>query len=339
MVCAPRGAASKVDPEVTAMVLERFISPKLWRIAYGSILIAFIAGGFVTTALDANSVWQKLLHAWRKDFSYKSLGISLGIIALLSLAERILPAAGPRKSPKRYLLNFELFIFGLLVAAPVFGAVIGACTALLGSTLGLGWMDLRFTTGHGAGALILAFLLSQLIFDFFYYWFHRFQHESFLWHEHKLHHMDEELCALNRDNPLEGLLVSGAIVPMVILFKLDPLQGALLGYASFTWIMLIHTNIRLPLGWATVLFTGPQLHRIHHSRLEEHFDRNFAAFFPMWDILFGTYFHPRPGEYPETGVHDEPEVESFIAAALLPFRSWWRMFQRWRHGPSAPALS
>ncbi|HEX5846775.1 MAG TPA: sterol desaturase family protein, partial [Rhodoplanes sp.] len=39
----------------------------------------------------------------------------------------------------------------------------------------------------------LAFLLL-LTFDFFYYWFHRAQHEwPWLWQVHKLHHSDRAL--------------------------------------------------------------------------------------------------------------------------------------------------
>ncbi|PCK78907.1 sterol desaturase family protein, partial [Rhizobium sophoriradicis] len=29
---------------------------------------------------------------------------------------------------------------------------------------------------------------------------------------------------------------------------------------------------------------------IHHSRVREHHDKNFANYFPIWDHLFGTYY-------------------------------------------------
>jgi sterol desaturase/sphingolipid hydroxylase (fatty acid hydroxylase superfamily) len=54
-------------------------------------------------------------------------------------------------------------------------------------------------------------------------------------------------------------------------------------------------------GAATPLLAGPQWHRIHHSTQPEHANRNFAAFFPFLDTLFGTYYAPRAGEYPPTG--------------------------------------
>lgn len=67
------------------------------------------------------------------------------------------------------------------------------------------------------------------------------------------------------------------------------------------------------------LVSGPQLHRIHHSRLATHFDRNYAAFLPIYDQLFRTYYYPRRGEFPPTGVEGEAEMTSLREAALLPF--------------------
>jgi sterol desaturase/sphingolipid hydroxylase (fatty acid hydroxylase superfamily) len=36
--------------------------------------------------------------------------------------------------------------------------------------------------------------------------------------------------------------------------------------------------------------------------LPEHHDCNFNQFFPVFDVLFGTYRQPRPTEYPPTGL-------------------------------------
>lgn len=58
----------------------------------------------------------------------------------------------------------------------------------------------------------------------------------------------------------------------------------------------------------------------------------YAPFFPIWDILFGTYHHPKPDEYPLTGVHDEKEVADSWAAATPPFRGWTNLFSAWRQG-------
>jgi sterol desaturase/sphingolipid hydroxylase (fatty acid hydroxylase superfamily) len=66
-----------------------------------------------------------------------------------------------------------------------------------------------------------------------------------------------------------------------------------------------HSNIKTHLGILRYVMVTPQSHRIHHSRLRAHRDKNFGAIFSLWDHLFGTQYR-RYDEYPETGL-DNPE--------------------------------
>jgi len=52
------------------------------------------------------------------------------------------------------------------------------------------------------------------------------------------------------------------------------------------------------------MLSGPQWHRLHHAIDQDCHDRNFAAYFPILDIVFGTYRAPRQGEYLATGLTD-----------------------------------
>ena len=47
-------------------------------------------------------------------------------------------------------------------------------------------------------------------------------------------------------------------------------------------------------------------------------DKNFAAYFPIWDVLFGTYWHPRKGEFPPTGLHSGERIESIWLLLVWP---------------------
>jgi sterol desaturase/sphingolipid hydroxylase (fatty acid hydroxylase superfamily) len=312
---------------------------KLWHLIYGSGFAVVLAVSVIAVATNQQALWQAVVDSARSlvdmkgagpDRSVEALPFVFGLFAVFSVLERVLPAAGPRKPLSGYWLNFKLTVLEYL-ATPLLGGLTGVAVLALGKSLGLGFIDLRFSTGHGIVDLILGFLLSTFIFDFFFYWYHRFQHESFLWQEHKLHHMDEQLCAFYRESWLEPL-ISGPLsaIPMAILFKLNPEQGVITGALFTAWVVFIHTNIRLHLGPVALLVNGPQGHRIHHSRMREHFDQNFAAFFPVWDVLFGTYHYPKRDEYPVTGVHGEKEVRSLLQGALLAIREWQKMFRRWK---------
>jgi sterol desaturase/sphingolipid hydroxylase (fatty acid hydroxylase superfamily) len=175
------------------------------------------------------------------------------------------------------------------------------------------------------GLLILWYIVA----DFFYYWFHRSQHLwPVLWHQHKLHHADPDfnVTASGTHHFLEGpLKIFLVALPMGLLTDLAPLDIGLVGVIVNSWAYFIHANLRVELGPLTRIIGGPQYHRLHHSILPQHRDRNFAAFFPMWDVLFGTYVAPLPKEFPETGIYTREWPRTVLDANLWPFRSWWAM--------------
>lgn len=295
-------------------------------------LSCLVSAGLITglLALTRSSI------EWLSDLSEGTLVSLVMFVPALALAllERIAPAA-PHKSTREWLLNLKISLLSVFTrqAAIVLSLFIAAALA---SHSGIGWIDLRFASGRGMTALIAASLLALLLSDFLYYWWHRWQHKSpILWQQHKLHHMDESVNVTTnyRTDWLEQLpvVVLPAVV-LVILFKLDPVVGVagiIRGVVVNLWAVFFHANLRLSLGWASVIVGNPQVHRIHHSRLLQHRDRNFASLFPIWDYLFGTYYHPARDEFPPTGVDTEPEVVTLAEAVTLSFRGWRDLFRGW----------
>jgi sterol desaturase/sphingolipid hydroxylase (fatty acid hydroxylase superfamily) len=256
-------------------------------------------------------------------------------VVVFMLLERRFPAAA-HKPLKGWIFALKLSL--LYMAVPVL--ISGGTAAVIKGVNGIfggGWLDLRVNSLPGVAGSVAATLVYLAVFDFFYYWWHRLQHESkAFWAIHKLHHMDETLnvSTTMRHHWLEEVgRIPFIVVPMALLFNLTPMAGGVVGFLFLSWAFFIHANLKLNLGPASWLIAGPQLHRIHHSRLPEHFDRNYAAFYPIYDVLFGTYFKPRSGEFPPTGVRVDPEVASLWDAVVLPFRTW-RLTLFGRPGPS-----
>jgi len=94
----------------------------------------------------------------------------------------------------------------------------------------------------------------------------------------------------------------------------------------------LHLNTRASFSWLLPLVATPNTHRIHHSDRPEHRDKNFAAYCPLWDILFGTYCPPVPGDHPATGLTSGERETSVTYAAVRPFQIWARMIRD--HYPS-----
>jgi sterol desaturase/sphingolipid hydroxylase (fatty acid hydroxylase superfamily) len=216
------------------------------------------------------------------------------------------------------------------------------CSALarrVGFEIGL--FDVRFATGHGLLILGASIWFSSILGDFFFYWYHRWTHvNAFLWQHHKMHHTDRQLEAISsaRQNWIETVFNALFIaVPMIVLFKIDPRDQWTAGlFAGLTaglitnLLTLSHMNVRLHVGWFARVWCGPQNHRIHHSLEPEHIDRNFAFVFPLWDVLFGTYVHPKKGEFPATGVAGEDGFRSFWEAEIYSQREWLKFIRNRR---------
>lgn len=162
---------------------------------------------------------------------------------------------------------------------------------------------------HGSGIVLSAtvVLLSE---DLIFYWVHRAQHHfAWLWAMHSFHHSDDDLNAATAfrhfwlEKPVWMLVL---YVPLGLIFQISAPTAALYGFMFQFFAFFPHMNLRLELGPLTPFVMGPQVHRIHHSIYREHFDTNFAGAFPLWDIVFGTYRSPSPGEFPSTGLASLP---------------------------------
>ena len=256
----------------------------------------------------------------------KSLPLMALWCVVFVVLERLFPAV-EHKPVKEWRFNLSVSVLYMMVGA--IAAVVGE---LIGEKLRAGFhvglINLKVGKTGGIARDLAATLLSLLIFDFFYYWWHRSEHKyPWLWAVHKLHHLDPGINVSTnlRHHWLEDVgRIPMITIPMAILFDLSPRAGGAIGFAFSAWTFFIHANLKLDLGGLGWLVDGPQVHRIHHSKLPEHYDRNFAAFFPIWDVVFRTYHHPRRGEFPPTGVIGEPQVTTLREAAWLPFRTWRR---------------
>ena len=298
----------------------------IWFLPLGASLLAATAKGMI------RDLSQQYLQA---------LMVSLVMTVVLVLVEKALPPAGPHKRSPHIILNLQIGIL-LLFGVTSFGAFDGFLVSLLRRHLSVRQVDLSLHSADTVAALVVTVLFSWLIYDFFYYWYHRSQHTfSVLWQLHKFHHLDEQVSVTTRFRAqLTDVLINSLLIgtSIALIFRLDPIATA--KYSTFIALAgefladYKHLNIRLHLGWASPLMVGPQTHRIHHSRLMQHHNRNFGVYFMIWDILFGTYYHPSRAEFPPTGVDGESDVRSVHEVLTLPYRGWWAMFGDWRHRPT-----
>ncbi|NEU99368.1 sterol desaturase family protein [Bradyrhizobium uaiense] len=194
---------------------------------------------------------------------------------------------------------------------------------------GVGWIKLP-TEGYW-WYVSLAIVVVAL--DLYKYAYHRLQHAiPFLWAMHSFHHSANGVTFITggRHFWLERVLSEAFLPILAILFRIPPDIAIAIGFIFFLPDACAHLNVRIPLGRYVTWINNPQWHRIHHSVRPEHRDKNFAAFFPLLDILFGTAWVPKPDEYPATGLVPAERVD-IINSVIWPIRHLRNLWHRESH--------
>ena len=173
---------------------------------------------------------------------------------------------------------------GLLVGSIGIGFAMDAVLSRVNKKL----FDRRLTNWGSRG---FKFWKAMILWDFLYYWNHRWMHEVRLfWGNHVAHHSGRRYnlsTALRQ--PWSPFLMSWIYFPMPLLGV--PLKAtARASQLNLLYQYWIHTEAidRLPEPIEKV-FNTPSHHRVHHGANRQYLDKNYAGILILWDRLFGTF--------------------------------------------------
>jgi sterol desaturase/sphingolipid hydroxylase (fatty acid hydroxylase superfamily) len=263
--------------------------------------------------------------AHNKDLLHQLIGlvIAFGVLTVFyAVLARLWPSVpGQRMLRKGFWTDCAYWLwtpFATKIFVPLLIAV-----ALAPFVLMLGLHYATIAQGHGLLARQPLWLQGVEIFvlgDFLGYWQHRLFHGRALWRFHAVHHSSSELdwlssVRLHPVNDFGAKLIQA--VPLVLL-GFDLTAVALYGPATVFYAIMVHANLSWDFGPFRAVFASPTFHRWHHTKAEEGLDKNFAGAFPLWDILFGTYYMPR--RQPTVFGIDEPMPDGLFAQLAAPFR-------------------
>lgn len=147
----------------------------------------------------------------------------------------------------------------------------------------------RRVSNIGGGRFSL--LKAMVVWDFLYYWNHRWMHEVRLfWGNHIAHHSGRRYnlsTALRQ--PWSFWLMSWVYWPMPLLgFPLKTTAKA--SQLNLLYQYWIHTEAidRLPEPIEKV-FNTPSHHRVHHGANQQYIDKNYGGILIVWDKIFKTF--------------------------------------------------
>ena len=190
-------------------------------------------------------------------------------------------------------------------------AVPGGGSALADILAGYGW-----AARLPLAAQVMAALLAM---DFVQYWLHRLYHGRTLWPFHAVHHSAEEVdwTTAYRFHPVNFAVYSAGATALIKLIGFSPVVFVIMGPINLVLGAMLHANLDWTFGPLRYVIASPVYHRWHHVKDPKVHNRNFAPTFPIFDLMFGTYYMPK-GELPsDYGVEGAPT--SFIAQLAYPF--------------------
>lgn len=189
-----------------------------------------------------------------------------------------------------------------------------------------------FAASHRTGLLFLTHLPAWIeavigiaALDFFAYVAHVLLHRMpFAWRFHSVHHSDEavDVTTAFRQHPGETVWRVLWQLPAILLFGLPLWIVAAYVAVSATNAQLEHASIRLPERWdraLRLLFVTPDMHKVHHSRLQPETDSNYSNIFSVWDRAFGTYTGRVDFRTLRYGLDDRHDRATFLRLLRMPF--------------------
>ncbi len=153
--------------------------------------------------------------------------------------------------------------------------------------------------------------VALLLYDFLYYWHHRFGHTvALFWAAHVVHHQSEDYNLSTALRQTGSGWVAGWIfyIPMAVL-GFPPMVFGTVALIDLLYQFWVHTQQIDKLGWFDRVFCSPSNHRVHHAVNDVYVDRNYGGILVVWDRLFGSF-------------QDELDREPCVYGTRTPLRSF-----------------
>ena len=164
-------------------------------------------------------------------------------------------------------------------------------------------------------------VLGLVVGDFFGYWAHRAFHRGRLWRFHAVHHSTVALDWMSalRVHPVNDMIMRVMTTMPILVLGFAPMAVGTIASMLGLLAIVVHANVDWDWGPLRHVIASPCFHRWHHAMEADARDRNFAGMFPMWDIVFGTFYLPRDLA-PRSFGTDTPVPAGVVGQMLFPVR-------------------
>jgi len=152
-------------------------------------------------------------------------------------------------------------------------------------------VETKFALWRMDASLAITWIFAFVVYDFFYYWFHRISHErQIFWASHAAHHQSEDYnlsTALRQTGT--GAFVSWVFYTPMFLIGVPSYVFVSVASLNLIYQFWVHSEHIPKLGWYENYFVTASNHRVHHAQNEQYIDKNYGGVFIIWDRMFGTH--------------------------------------------------
>jgi sterol desaturase/sphingolipid hydroxylase (fatty acid hydroxylase superfamily) len=258
-----------------------------------------------------------------------TLAVTTAVFVALFVLERFFPLR------KRCSSLLPRVILNLIISAAAF-----AVAAVLVRPAALATLSWATQKPFGLVHLValpraLGFIVSFLLMDLTFYWWHLANHRiGFLWRFHNVHHVDPDLDVSTgfRFHFGEVGMSAAFRVVQVLLIGISMPAFAVYELVFQANTLFHHSNLRLPIRLERLLnkvLVTPRMHGIHHSQVQGETNSNYGVVFPWWDRVHRTLGLNIPQAEITIGIpgYSLPDDNQLRNALLMPFRkqrNYWR---------------
>ncbi len=258
-----------------------------------------------------------------------TLAVTTAVFIALFALERFFPLR------KRCSSLLPRVILNLIISAAAF-----AVAAVLVRPAALATLSWATQKPFGLVHLValpraLGFIVSFLLMDLTFYWWHLANHRiGFLWRFHNVHHVDPDLDVSTgfRFHFGEVGMSAAFRVVQVLLIGISMPAFAVYELVFQANTLFHHSNLRLPIRLERLLnkvLVTPRMHGIHHSQVQRETNSNYGVVFPWWDRVHRTLGLNIPQAEITIGIpgYSLPDDNQLRNALLMPFRkqrNYWR---------------
>merc|ERR1712223_705675 len=165
-------------------------------------------------------------------------------------------------------------------------------------------------------------VLTAVLVDLGYYWFHRASHEiGALWAVHQVHHSSEEfnLTTAFRQPFFQGLFQLTHWFYLPAALAVPPSQFLVHSQFVFLFQFWIHSELIGDIGPLGLIFNTSTYHQVHHGSNRYCLDKNYGGFLSIWDRIFGTFQDELPEEEIAYGLVDQPCFFDVVSHTIFYF--------------------